>query len=252
MQDALHLCENPFIQSVSVDNVCSAYMTAKLLHMPNAVLYCEKKIQNDFSEISKLPDFLECNETEFRTLLQLIINKADNQFCSTGCIIDACIAWSKSKCIKEQVEIDDANVKNNLITSFNLIPFHKMGKQSFLKFNTDFPEFFSKEDLIKIITEKSNAFNELLQPIIYDCNRTIEINQRSEINQSGQESQTSIFGRYQRLNITENFTCNTDICIMKMAILNLVVETEHKHIAEIIFADSDGNILLANHRLPSV
>lgn len=144
--DGLSLCEAPMKKSLTINNMCSGYAMAKLLEIENIIKYCGEGIKENSSKILKSPEFLSCNHKQFDDILQLL-----SPGCKASAIVHGCMSWAKSECGRKNISSTSANLKVQLIGSFDRIPFSKLNSDRFSQFTNTYKQFFDEDELLAII-----------------------------------------------------------------------------------------------------
>lgn len=142
VNNGLKWCEAPMKQSLTIYNWCSTYAVASLLEMSNVIEYCEKEIKKNTAEVLKSDDFLECDQKVVDKILQLVSSK-----CSASVVVDACMAWTKAKCERKNLELTSANLKAQLKPFFHQIPFADLDSEQFSHHTKAYKQFFTEDEL---------------------------------------------------------------------------------------------------------
>lgn len=169
VNDGLTLCETPMRHSLTINNMCTGYATAKLLEMESVIELCEQNIQQNAAEILNSTDWLECNHETMDNILQLVSSK-----CSASEIVDACMNWAKAKCERENVEQTSVNLKAQLKGIVERMPFVELNWEQFSEHITKYKRFLAEDELEAIIlkrAQKSHAFEMAVSTDLFCCRR---------------------------------------------------------------------------------
>ncbi|XP_055308832.1 BTB/POZ domain-containing protein 1-like [Sitodiplosis mosellana] len=155
INEGLKLCETPMQMSLRINNTCTGYAVAILLGMENVVEFCEREIKHKATEILKSTDFLKCDHKLFDKILQLLTRDCGSMTTSASVIVDACMAWAKAKCARDNLDNTSANLKAQLKDSIDCIPFDELSSEQFSHHIETYKRFFVENELEAIILKKA-------------------------------------------------------------------------------------------------
>lgn len=156
LTEGLRMCENPLKRTLgfNVNEMCSGYEIAILLELDNVIESCEQNIKINANEIVRSNSFTECNRKIIGRILKLVAVE-----CNASVIVDACIAWAKAECRREQVRPTAVNLKMQLAFLFEQMPFANLSASQFARFIRMYKGFFNEDDLetiiLKVLTNKT-------------------------------------------------------------------------------------------------
>ncbi|XP_055304166.1 kelch-like ECH-associated protein 1B [Sitodiplosis mosellana] len=153
VNDGLELCKSPMEMSLTINNMCSGYSVALLLEMKSTVEFCKREITQKATEILKSANFLECDHKLFENIIQLSSSK-----CSAMVVVDACMAWAKAECDRENLEHTSANLKAQLKDTIDCIPFAELNSEEFAWHTKTYERFFDEDELEAIILKKAKKY----------------------------------------------------------------------------------------------
>lgn len=166
LADSLKLCKAPMRNSLTIHSMCYGYGVDLLLEMENIIKYCEQEIKENASEILKSADFLECTHQLFDKNLRLVLPE-----CSASDVVDASMAQTKAKCERDNLEATSDNLKAQLNSSFDRIPFAELDSEQFLRHTKTYKRFFVEDELEAIIFKKARKNGTTSSSRVLECNR---------------------------------------------------------------------------------
>lgn len=115
-------CEEFLMNSVTTENIFSVYQLAKLYETKKLKEICEEIIGKSAEKVIKSPSFVQL---EYDNLLEFL--QYDGLLCEEKDIFDACIAWARAACTRNnQDPLDPANLRAHLKDSIYEIRFISM------------------------------------------------------------------------------------------------------------------------------
>lgn len=158
-----------FLKDTMTNNdVCSAYQLAVQFDLDDLKLFCERKISGNAEEVLQTDDFLNCD----RTVLQSIM-KMDSLMCEEKIVFQACMAWAKNLCEKNGLDAGEVkHLREQLGATLYSIHFQRMKFEEFASHNAEYEGLFNVSeltDIMQIIASKefkSNLFT--TKPVSYE------------------------------------------------------------------------------------
>ncbi|XP_031636456.1 BTB/POZ domain-containing protein 2-like, partial [Contarinia nasturtii] len=105
--DGLALCEKALQKMLTINNMSKGYELALRLELGKVVKFCGQKIKQNPEGVMKSTEFLECTQETLGEILKLVLPK-----CSSSVVVNACMAWAKTKCERKNVEATATNMKD--------------------------------------------------------------------------------------------------------------------------------------------
>lgn len=147
-QGFLNECEKFLLKGLSDDNLSVMYELA-LRHerLIRLKAICDEKICVNAEQTIRSPMF---EKIDFHTLLNIL--KLDALVCEEENIFNACIAWAKAACVRENMDQHNAqNLRDQLKESIYQIRFSSMTIAKFAKCIQSCPGLFDVDELQEII-----------------------------------------------------------------------------------------------------
>lgn len=140
----LAACKKLLNDILAPDNMLWIYEMARFYDLKDLVTSCEEKIQLDPKSIFDSPSFKICDRAVLKNVLNI------NLICDELTVFDACMAWAKKACERENVEENTENFKKMLGDCFELIRFPSMSNEQFCMVLANYDDFFDKDTLADI------------------------------------------------------------------------------------------------------
>lgn len=136
-------CEEFLIKKVSVEKVFWYYDLAVLYDAKKLKQCCEEKISTHFSKLLKSEHFLNARHETIRQMV-----KMDAFNCNEKEILDACIAWAKTACKKNDLDSSKSeNLRDQLKDILFEIRFASVRLIEFGNFLYTYPDILSNEEI---------------------------------------------------------------------------------------------------------
>ncbi|XP_031631812.1 BTB/POZ domain-containing protein 6-A-like [Contarinia nasturtii] len=152
--DALTFCEKVLQKILTINDIRTYYELAILLDLESKITFCEQQIKQNPEVILKSDDFLKYDRKMLDKILELVSSN-----CRPSTIVDACIAWAKDVCERNNQQPTPARLRAELDELIGRIPFEKLTKDEFILFNVTY-EGLLKEIDFKAIILKTMAIND--------------------------------------------------------------------------------------------
>lgn len=153
-----NVCEATLKNALNINNMCWGYKIAQFLENKNLIEFCEQKIKTNASEIIKTETFLESGRKSLGKILEILPSD-----CRSLDIVNACIAWAKAECARENINRDPVNLRAKLGDVFNQMPFDKLTMENFSQIIISYNGFFIAKEM-ETIMEKITS-NKGQQPM---------------------------------------------------------------------------------------
>lgn len=145
-------CESFLVQSVSTDTMCFGYQLALRYGANKLRAICEDEICVNAEQILRSSSFMEFPFDFLQNILQ-----CDALACEEKVIFDACIAWAKAACKRNNEDPTKAeNLRAQLKDSVYQIRFISMDKKEIAKCIASCSGLFSADELEEIICMNCN------------------------------------------------------------------------------------------------
>lgn len=160
--DRLNECVAFLENQLTPNNICWGYQLA--LHLDNEPLikFCEKEICLWTKEVLESDAFLCCSKNVLECILELALVASEVD------IFKAVLQWARNTCEKKNLDENiGGNLRDQLGDSLQLIRFHEIEIETFLKLCTSYSDFFTPsefEDIVMMLTLKE------YQPKIFSRN----------------------------------------------------------------------------------
>lgn len=216
-------CEEFLMKSVTTDTMCFGYQLALLYSADRLKAICEGEICVNAEQTLRSSSFLNFQYDFLHNIL-----KCDALACEEKYIFDACIAWAKAACVRNNRDASNvAELRSQLKDSLYQIRFISMSKEEAAACISSLPGLFSADELEEIICMvghstdyKPNKFN--WQPRYYNlqwdkgrrlmCNRFLFSLSRFEKPYIIKEVETTSFTCNQRV-LLNGFSCeHIELC----------------------------------------
>lgn len=161
----LRPCETALQNSLSMDDMCWGYSIAQLLEQENLRKFCEDKIKTFAAKIIKSDSFMECDGQALSKIMTMVS--------SDWGVLERVIAymeWSKAQCIRNNLDSNPTNLRNQLNDVFSEIPFGELSAQQLSQHVALYKGFFTAIELEELFAKQTlpkqpNPFDlQLLQP----------------------------------------------------------------------------------------
>lgn len=161
MIDCLGICSTFFESQWTDENLIWAYQLSITSNNKQLKRFCERQIEvfpnDDFKSIC-LVDMLDCDQDTVKNILQL-----ESLPCSEMDLLNASIAWAKSRCIENELdENDSVNLKKQLGDCLRSIRFGAMRKEeiNLILSNEQYNCLFTSDELTNLICMKNVRIRE--------------------------------------------------------------------------------------------
>ncbi len=142
------ICEKFLLQNLTMDSVCWALNLASIFDRTEFHQSLLKKVMDAPREVFSSESFKECTMDTLKMILE-----CESLNCQEAEVFDACIAWSKNACIKNDLNPSLAsNLRQQLGDCFYLIKFSEMQPQQISNRVSKYGDLFSQEELLEIVT----------------------------------------------------------------------------------------------------
>lgn len=140
-------CEDFLIKSLTTDTVCFGYQLALLYESERLKVICEDEICVNAEQILRSTSFMDFNYDFLQNILQ-----CDALACEEIYIFEACIAWAKAACKRNDLDPSKADhLRLKLKESLYQIRFNSMKKDEVATCISSCPGLFSADELEEII-----------------------------------------------------------------------------------------------------
>lgn len=141
-------CVDFLKDTMTNDDVCSAYQLAVQFDLDELKHFCQRKISANAEDVLKSNDFLNCKHT----VLQLIV-AMDSLIIEEINVFDACLTWAKKSCEVNGMDFSDGkNLRAQLGASvLHSIHFNRMNIEHFASRNAEFEGLFTIPELSEIL-----------------------------------------------------------------------------------------------------
>lgn len=144
--DCVHACAALLINKLTLDNMCWGYQLSIMLGNEQLQQFCEKVISGYSRDIFETDAFLRCDQIVLKHILQF-----DALACNEFSVLDACLAWAKSSCTRNEIDDTKAeNLRTQLGQCFGLIRFGAMKAEEFATHTVSYREMFTSHELADI------------------------------------------------------------------------------------------------------
>lgn len=144
--EGIKICESSLKNELNNNNMCWGYKIALFLENKNLIEFCEQKIKTNASEILKTETFLESGRKSLEKILKILPSD-----CRSLDIVNACIAWTKAECARENINRDPINLRAKLGDVFNQMPFDKLTMENFSQIIISYNGFFVAKEIETIM-----------------------------------------------------------------------------------------------------
>lgn len=216
MTDALENYVSSFIGKLTIEDICWAYQLAVIAKHQELELFCVKNICVFPDDVFKSGSFLHCNREVLERILHL-----ETLACRETVIFQACIAWAKHHCQRNEIEINSKNLKAQLGDCFYLIRFCSMSADEIVENTLPYEEMFTRDDLANIMYYGTEKFS----PNLFVEHERIELPVELKGNSMMVVTEHNTGGNYSKYQIqnTESvwFSSNKPLILAKFHCYNL-------------------------------
>lgn len=148
-------CENFLVKTVTTDTMCFGYELALRYGANKLKAICEDEICVNAEKILRSPSFIEFPHEFLQNIL-----KCDALACEEKDVFDACIAWAKAACNRNNQDPSKAdNLRAHLKDSVYQIRFNSMTKKEIANCIGPYSGLFLADELEEIICMNGNETN---------------------------------------------------------------------------------------------
>lgn len=139
-------CLDYILHNVNIQNLCTVYQSAISHNIPLLKDSCEYKIAENTIELFGTDNFRQCDQETLGHILKL-----EKLNCEEIAIFDACIAWARAACDKNNIDGTKAkNLRNALGNAIYEIRFGSMALREFVDRYQEIEDFFNYREYKEI------------------------------------------------------------------------------------------------------
>lgn len=144
MNDLMKCCESFLMEMVCVENVCGILVVYQ--HIASVVAKCHQTISHNTEEVFQTEAFLRCDRDTLKCILQL-----EELAVAEITVFEACIAWARNQCERNQIEDIPAHWRNELTGCTELIRFNEMTPAEIAHFIKSNSGFFTDQEVVQLL-----------------------------------------------------------------------------------------------------
>lgn len=147
VEEFVNTCIDFIKMKIIPHNVCEAYRLAILYDLQSLRIRCEEKITASTKIVFVSDGFLRCDHNMLLQILKL------NTFnCTEFNVFNACVAWSREDCKRNQLdEKDTKNLRDVLGNVIHQIRFASMNIEQFVDLHKSLNGFFTNDEAFDIV-----------------------------------------------------------------------------------------------------
>lgn len=145
--ECLETCTSSLKDTLKSDKICWGYKLAIWYDQYELQLFCEHQIALNAVQVFGSPDFLHCDRSVLKHILQI------NQMpCNETIVFDSCMAWAKTTCEEKGLDAKDPqNLRAMLGHCLYLIRFGTFTMEEFTKRTMNYNGLFTADEFADII-----------------------------------------------------------------------------------------------------